>query len=805
MLEPVIRFSVLVTICCTCITNDYENFNDDNAVLFLADDEMVIYNMSEKLLFTTLCLANFFCQIDGLNISRLMSLYIDACGEKELCLDWPDLTNYTSHPILRRCPPCSCDDSCVRNLNCCPDKFFLRPLAVLDTPHLYISDSLLQSTKIAMLKYEIITTCQKVLHLREADAINNCENYQDNFLHRTPVTSMVSNFSYRNKFCAFCNGETESNLETWDIALKETVVNFINFIESDSQLRFYSNVFDTTVIFTPPLSVQGIVKAIDTTDFEDLQGPCQDEVLELACSSSYVNQFRSYQNIFCYMCQMKNWKKTGPLINSCSSPIDKITQKCLEHPESSITYPYKNFYCYTCNIPHFTEIYLDGDRCADGECSHNNTLYYRLIEFSTMTQERKTFYIKPKFYLSFMNITLNDNYLLRFIRETDIRNATFQNHNQLDEKEKEDKLKQYAFVNPHRICRPDLLPQGVSNGSRQCSCSYSCLFEGKCTCCVDTAVLHPTECMTNYNYQESKIKSKSYPEVGIKIVSTCYKRSDVMNFSVEYMKIAHLCERNLFVRDFDLLIWSNKVTYKNIFCFLCNTNYSIKNNVLEYESFEVLEFTIICNSPLNYVYAMSFNLLVQQMNRQGCRMSYNTHKSTMCNTEDSSHMYISQCPQIAHDHPVRWLCENTSINNFISVDKYKNEFCQFCSAYETKETSNDLNGCMDRNFTPITDKNKCLNNELYPLDIFCTHCAIDEKPIYDGNFTVSDCKPFLGSKLYVASNLVRDLFSPSWILREFGGEKTSTNAALVCDSDKQCKVDENKCKISVLIQYNDST
>lgn len=67
-----------------------------------------------------------------------------------------------------------------------------------------------------------------------------------------------------------------------------------------------------------------------------------------------------------------------------------------------------------------------------------------------------------------------------------------------------------------------------------------------------------------------------------------------MSFFNEYEKIKYLCEKNFFY--YVILIFFDKVIYKNIFCFFCNINFIIENDILKYNYFEVLDFIVVCNN-----------------------------------------------------------------------------------------------------------------------------------------------------------------------------------------------------------------
>lgn len=440
---------------------------------------------------------------------------------------------------------------------------------------------------------------------------------------------------------------------------------------------------------------------------------------------------------------MKNTEKHGSLIESCSRSVNNTKQKCSQHSESSITYPYKNFYCYQCNVPTHINQSFEGN-----EPKSYHRCYF--TEISSLIKEELFVSINsPEFRIKFVNLSINTEYLVQFVKETRAVGKRLKGIKQNDFK---DVLKSFATIAPTRICRADLLPGGVAP-NRQCDCSYSCLFIGKCTCCVDTAIMHPIECISDTKFGQPQ----SQDLTTFAVVSSCYYNEHLQEISdkTEFETVKHLCETN--PSDFDILIWSKKVTYKNIFCFLCNTNYSMENNTLKHEQFEALEFTVMCPNQLNFIYAVNFTQLMNLVKTQGCHVKHATDKCIICETEDRE--VESRCPDLPPEHPVKWLCENTSVNSFVYVDKYKNEFCHLCNSNRAYKQTNGTNSCLTPNEMP----NICPESNNTSGDIPLSD--EDEKTTLLKKWTIDDCKPTSGYRV-VTKSLIRDLFSPARIIQD---------------------------------------
>lgn len=452
---------------------------------------------------------------------------------------------------------------------------------------------------------------------------------------------------------------------------------------------------------------------------------------------------------------MNNIDKSNSVIDTCANPSNKSTQKCIQRPKSGMTYPHKNFYCYQCNVPLQNEI-TNGDYKRTSE---ERWYDYYFIELSFNITERFRDQDINLFYLKVQNMHFKTSYLLHFIRETATDSTTFQNVEKV-ERNWEGMLKSFSTVYPNHICRPDLLPEGIQR-ERQCDCSSSCLFVGKCTCCVDTAIMHKIECI-DVTAQSSGTEQNGW-NVKLAVISNCFEKPG-MRFSNEYEKIRHLCETN--PSHYEIPIFSDKVTYKNIFCFLCNTNFTIENDILKHNYFEALEFTVVCKNQLQFVYAVNLGQFMELAKAQGCRIVYDTSNSILCDTEDTRTVK-SQCPNFSASNPLKWLCENTSSNSFVSTDKYKNEFCRICNLNETKENLSNI--CLTTNGGTCSS----MTNQSTHLTFPCINCIHDERTQLYRNLTVHDCEPITGTKLYFPSSLMRDLFSPSRIIKDwFLTEKT---------------------------------
>lgn len=193
-----------------------------------------------------------FVRGNVLNITNLMLIYMNMCGEEYLCYEWPGMVGYLVNQCHNKCPPCSCNEDCFKNETCCPDVFFMqrKEQESFITPFLYRSpfDDLLSYEQYAML-----TQCPSNAdsNTKEMCEISSNENVKRLF----PVTSSKTNYTYRNHLCAVCHDEDDSDLVQWTITTRQTfrtTISVINVISSFQSLFNFSQLANhRTVLFVP--------------------------------------------------------------------------------------------------------------------------------------------------------------------------------------------------------------------------------------------------------------------------------------------------------------------------------------------------------------------------------------------------------------------------------------------------------------------------------------------------------------------------------------------------------------------------
>lgn len=600
------------------------------------------------------------------------------CGEEYLCYEWPGMVGYLVNQCHNKCPPCSCNEDCFKNETCCPDVFFMqrKEQESFITPFLYRSpfDDLLSYEQYAML-----TQCPSNAdsNTKEMCEISSNENVKRLF----PVTSSKTNYTYRNHLCAVCHDEDDSDLVQWTITTRQTfrtTISVINVISSFQSLFNFSQLANhRTVLFVPPDSISSRIIRIIPSEF--IQESCPFDIdldIKLACLASYVRPYRNFKNIFCYVCDFYNYfshsyGKNFVTVDTCnkefynSSNFLSIKHACSEKPPTVVTYPFKNIYCYICNT------YSDTTRtCSDFQMSEtwhtSDAFTFSVSEVVTLVKkqwrrqyrfENIEFRLK-KIMEQIANVKLNDN----------IRNDANQTSHNLTEI-----VLKLAAVFPERIYNKHLLPSSIQNfPPTNCDNGLSCIFHSQCACCLDTAFTRPVTCL---EYFADGIKI----ERPLMVVQDCLY--DMSNYPSElYLVLRHLCTKDTGTIQ-STPVYSKNITYKNVFCFLCSTKFTITDEQIFMEDHRILPLNILCDFTLPYLYMTNFSNILETAKSLKCDIILDTENVSLC--FNTNHYENSRClsslPDEDEERNEIWSCSrHKKMNSFTWIQKYAWDFCLEC-------------------------------------------------------------------------------------------------------------------------------
>jgi hypothetical protein len=233
-----------------------------------------------------------------------------------------------------------------------------------------------------------------------------------------------------------------------------------------------------------------------------------------------------------------------------------------------------------------------------------------------------------------------------------------------------------------------------------------------------------------------------------------------------YDNIKYLCEEQS--HAFDLPVLKEGVTYKNVFCFICNRNINVEND--ELTEYKIMEFNIICHKQFYFMYKINLHEMLQGAEEQNCDVVLNTKEVALCDTYATS--IISTCKNKVTHTSVQWACEKLDRHSLPPVHQYKNEFCEICNEKEhflQNETYvGDANyaECNKSNKMQVQYENACrylpkmaFHRNISPdRKTFCSFCVHKDHRKEDVHSHY--CEPIYGDNLHFAIRLIRNLFSP---------------------------------------------
>jgi hypothetical protein len=697
-----------------------------------------------------------------------MEIYTSSCGEHFLCKKWPGMIHYDPHPQLMRCPPCSCKDSCYKQRNCCLDKFYERKAGELITPTVFVAD---KDVNVRFPLYDLITTCP-ILATDNEKLLCNYPPLQTKY--KGPVTSIATNYSYINEYCAICHEEEKEKIKFWNFSTEgHNEIDIFNFVDSMDMLEKSLENIQMTVIYAPPENLKSLAPSFYHYYSLPMPSCSWDEDLQAGCSSSYINKYRFHRNILCYICSLPERSVIDMNEPLCRKTNLTIYNACVENSFSSLTAPFRNVYCIICNHPPNPQFpYRQAGYWPFGGLIPS--MVYVFEDFSAVMDES---WLQPLdtprvYYVRFSSITFNVYSILKTIR-----NANAKNLSEKIDKENEDSNLHLAnimtitsAVYPWRICNQDKLPEVVQNISRRnCSCSFSCLFQAKCTCCIDTAIQHELQCSSSRKILSPSLYDAKAFDLNFLEVSTCFQNQNrKQNTSHFYDEVKYLCEEQS--HTFDLPVVREGVTYKNVFCLICNSDIDIEYDDLSGIEYKILEFNIACFHHFNIVNKINLFEIVQEARDQNCSVILDTKNTVLCKEHPTN--ITSTCESDTTQQSFRWACENLKEHSLPRVNKYKNEFCELCSKkehFQLNETYVDEGNyteCNKSNPMHVQYDEACRslpNVDYHPgifphRNIFCSYCAHDEQ--YKLQTNNSFCEPKFGKRNNLPSILVRRLFFP---------------------------------------------
>ena len=202
------------------------------------------------------------------------------------------------------CALCYCDSQCYEYRDCCLDKYTHENRTL--TPSLNVECTSNSYKSIKTSHYYMVTSCPR--SAVSNGNTNGCMlNSTSSAVAAIPVTDKNTNITYRNKFCAECNGV--STYIFWKMYVE--CYDYSIFVTAKDLQEIYQKAVENRKcdIFFEPEETAGIRKC--SPHSESLIDKCnvtgrwlyQDEKVETACNSLvYPVKRGKYKNVFCYVC-----------------------------------------------------------------------------------------------------------------------------------------------------------------------------------------------------------------------------------------------------------------------------------------------------------------------------------------------------------------------------------------------------------------------------------------------------------------------------------------------------------------------
>ncbi|KAL3882774.1 hypothetical protein ACJMK2_029081 [Sinanodonta woodiana] len=286
------------------------------------------------------------------NVSKLISVAKSTLGVESFC------NTSNGRDSARLSTLCTCAKNCANVRTCCPDN-----------PYSYLKQSCLN---IALYRpegsYQVGRRMVDVCLYHENHSLPICRKEIERSIFDVPVSSKRTQLSYVHRLCALCSLETDNDLKQWEPVVAKCVsshseieggqtnTTLLKQLVSEGECILVHNelvLYDRNCIPSVVNEiVEGIIDSCNTTGLWDRYDPD----IDWACIH-HTTQFEQFANVFCYICNPDIVSHSSrPLIDTCNvtgywkrNEIN-IEQGCLHSNSESRFHPFKNAFCYMCNI-----------------------------------------------------------------------------------------------------------------------------------------------------------------------------------------------------------------------------------------------------------------------------------------------------------------------------------------------------------------------------------------------------------------------------------------------------------------------
>ncbi|XP_052104903.1 uncharacterized protein LOC127737975 [Mytilus californianus] len=285
----------------------------------------------------------------NVNATNLFYQYALICGPN-FHNSSSNIWSFPSVPKqLNICEECNRSLDCSAS-NCCPDIELYRQIGQCESNIIYSSEP-----NEIYNEYRMLSTCPHNTRSTLNELCVKRRSIQQK-IQDAPVTSRLTRISFRNKFCALCNNETD--YIPWDVDIIYTCHGASEHLTAKYVVETIVSQKCGAIKYRP--GIIGVIQC-NKTDFS-LIHTCNvtrtwlkfDKDIEFACNK-FENRFKYYKNIFCYICNPPVTFQERLIISKCNLTglwteySRDIENACRIAEQSKATYPYKNIFCYICN------------------------------------------------------------------------------------------------------------------------------------------------------------------------------------------------------------------------------------------------------------------------------------------------------------------------------------------------------------------------------------------------------------------------------------------------------------------------
>ncbi|XP_069128727.1 uncharacterized protein [Argopecten irradians] len=626
------------------------------------------------------------------NATNLLYEYFLLCGADYFC--HPEKIGFESKDIRTRhldiCGACKCDRDCMINGNCCVDVIFTLPLPVCVSPFVNLGLPF-PPDKVFIINSCPINTDKNLTKQCTATEII----FKPGHVEYPLVTSKHYRQTFKNRFCAECNGVFDYN--DWSLSVYCPEFTDFNFLSTFDDILEKADWFGCGVGF-------GTVDEDINYCVEDYVGTREiskcnrtgtwatyDHDIDMACNSEYEVGYGFYDNIFCFMCNPPHFEGHD-IITTCNVTglwdirSEAIEHACRSHDQSKTTGPYKNVFCFICNR------------------NNSHTTLYMDVYINEMSQNRLYENGKPVFLYSFSI----DSYNLEFyntLTDSENKDNIPEDEDTADWSVNVTKLSDwsvnvtklllydYSVTGHYRYCQKNVTPYIV--GQSQCSCSPSCFFDVALECCLDLVLEFPLSC------QRPLLATEGPSHY---LIDGCYKSSwtDVFQTRCRYSE-DDIYSTLPVVGGLGLL-------YKSFDCFLCNQDNDLSNTgYVTNAAYGYLPWSvdIQCKTDLNLQFHATFYDIVDAAKRHRCDIEITN--SEIEQDKSCRDFYVSKLSKQCNttggweesDEDIQWAYWRSDVGGVILQDHL---FSPFVSKLVTGEV--EVNG--SHVFDPITSRPRLL-------------------------------------------------------------------------------------------------